>query len=132
MNKEGPVIYFDGVCNLCNGAINFFIKKDKKRKFKYSSLQSKYAKSSLDSKFINDLDTVVLKHNGNIYLRSQAILASLVILGLPYSLFGMFLIIPAQFTDLIYNLIAKNRYKLFGSRDSCRIPSAKERELFLD
>jgi predicted DCC family thiol-disulfide oxidoreductase YuxK len=63
MNKEGPVIYFDGVCNLCNGAINFFIKKDKKRKFKYSSLQSKYAKSSLDSKFINDLDTVVLKHN---------------------------------------------------------------------
>ena len=132
MNKEGPVLYFDGVCNLCNSTIDFFIKKDKIKKFKYSSLQSNYAKNSLDKKFTNDLDTVVLKYNGNTYVRSQAILASLVILGLPYSLLGMLLIIPAPATDLIYKLIARYRYRLLGKRDSCRIPNKEEKELFLD
>ena len=132
MNKEEPVLYFDGVCNLCNSTIDFFIKKDKRKKFKYSSLQSNYAKKSLDKKFTNDLDTVVLKYNGNTYVRSQAILASLVILGLPYSLLGMLLIIPAPATDLIYKLIARYRYRLLGKRDSCRIPNKEEKELFLD
>jgi len=132
MNKDGPVLYFDGVCTLCNSTIDFFIKKDKRKKFKYSSLQSNYAINSLDKKFTNDLDTVVLKYNGNTYVRSQAILASLVILGLPYSLLGMLLIFPAAATDLIYKIIAKNRYKIFGKKETCRIPTEDQKDLFLD
>lgn len=132
LNSKTSILYFDGHCNLCNSTIDFFIKRDKKRRFKYASLQSLCAKKNLDEKYIKDLDTVVLYHNGKIIVKSQAILASLVLLGFPYSLLGILLIIPRQASDIIYSFIGKNRYKLFGKKQTCRLPTEEEKELFLD
>jgi len=130
--ENNPILYFDGVCNLCNSTIDFFISKDSKKKFRYAPLQSNSAKKNLGNRYTQDLDTVVLSYKGRIYTKSQAILASLVILGLPYSLMGIFFIIPKFLSDLIYKFIAVNRYRFFGQKETCRLATPEEKELFLD
>jgi predicted DCC family thiol-disulfide oxidoreductase YuxK len=132
IDSKSPILYFDGVCGLCNKSVNFFLKRDKRKKLRYCALQSDYAKNNLSKNYTLKLETVVLTHNARTYTKSQAILASLVFLGFPWSLFGMFLIVPKQATDLIYNFIARNRYKYFGQLASCRIATEEEKELFLD
>lgn len=126
------ILFFDGVCNLCNGAVDFFVSIDKHQKLRYAPLQGKVASQSLDEKRVKELDTVVLLHNDKVYIKSRAIIQSLIILGFPYSTALIFKIIPPFISDLIYDFIARNRYKMFGKKDTCRLPTSKEKSLFLD
>jgi predicted DCC family thiol-disulfide oxidoreductase YuxK len=131
MNEVKAVVFFDGVCNLCNGAVDFFIKRDKKMFLRYASLQSDFAKEKLADHLHEDLSTVVLLINDDIYVKSEAIIRALIILGGPYSMAKVLLLIPRFIRDFAYEFIAKNRYRFFGKKDSCRLPTPAEKNLFL-
>jgi predicted DCC family thiol-disulfide oxidoreductase YuxK len=129
---EKPIILFDGICNLCNGLVRFIIKYDKKLRFEFSSLQSDYAKKLLNE-FDNRLgypDSIVLIENKKIYLRSDAVLRIARQLGGIWKLTGIFYIIPRFLRDAIYNVVAKNRYRIFGKRDSCMVPGPEIKSRF--
>ena len=129
------VILFDGVCNLCNGTVNFIIKRDKKQMFRYVTLQSNYAKNMLDKADktkVKGMDSVLLFEEGKIYYKSTAALK--IARDLPgfWKLFYTFIVIPVPLRDIIYDYIAKNRYKWFGKKEECMIPTEEIKELFLD
>jgi predicted DCC family thiol-disulfide oxidoreductase YuxK len=126
------IIFFDGVCNLCNKAVDFFIKRDIGGYIHYAPLQGTTAKEVLDSKVTDDLNTVVFYQEGKVYYKSEAILRALVLLGPKYALTSLFLIVPEFIRDFFYDLIAKNRYKIFGKKETCRLPLPHEKKLFLD
>ena len=126
------ILFFDGVCGLCNNTIDFFIKKDKEQKFKYSPLQGQAADKLLGKEYTQDLNTVVLYIDGKTYTKSTAIFKSLALLGFPYDLLTIFLILPKPLLNFFYNRVADIRYKVFGKKDHCRIPTKEERSLFLD
>ena len=134
-NQNKFIILFDGVCNLCNTSVNFIIKKDKKNKFMFTSLQSDVAKKLLlqfNSKINdNNLDSIVLIKQNKIYYKSTAALIIGKELKFPYNLSFLFIIIPKFIRDFIYDVIAKNRYKWFGKKDTCIIPSEDELNRFL-
>ena len=133
--KENPVIFFDGVCNLCNGFVQFVIKRDKGLRFKFASLQSEHALDipvfSKSSKETNDPSTVVLRHKGVFYYKSTAILEMARILGFPFSLIYIFRFFPKSIRDAIYDRVASNRYKWFGKKDSCMMPTPDLKGRFL-
>jgi predicted DCC family thiol-disulfide oxidoreductase YuxK len=130
-NNKDKIIFFDGVCNLCNGFINFIFSHDKKQIFKVASLQGSTAKSLLSESEIDTLSTVIFYDQGIKYYRSKAVIKILLLLGPPYNFMGIFLIIPDFLRDLVYKLIASNRYRMFGKKDSCRLPTPEERARFL-
>ena len=129
------IILFDGVCNLCNGAINFIIKHDKKDTFRYASLQSEIGRYYI-SKFnidTNLLDSILLiPSNTKFYHKSTAALRIVSKLSGLYPVFSIFLILPKFLRDSVYDFIARNRYKWFGKKDQCMIPTPETRALFLD
>lgn len=118
------IIYFDGVCILCNWAIRFIIRYDKKEVFRFSSLQSDFSKKQL--LYMNGqgikINSVVYQDGNHFYTRSDAVLEILKKIGGIWKLFYAFKIIPKSARDWLYELIAKNRYFLFGKRNSCMIP----------
>ena len=129
------IIFFDGVCNLCNGAVNFIIDRDKRGRFLFASLQSDLAREKLGHKGIDAsrLDSIVLlKKNGTAKEKSSAILHIARGLGGAWPLMYVFMILPKPFRDLVYDFIARNRYKWFGRQDECRIPTPELRQRFLD
>ena len=133
MSEVGPVILFDGVCNLCNGAVNFVIDRDKKNVFKFASLQSNYGKEILQKANLNkeDYDTFLLVDGSNIYDRSTAALHVFRKLDFPYKPLFAMIILPASLRNGIYNLIARNRYKWFGKTEHCRIPTPELKSKFI-
>jgi predicted DCC family thiol-disulfide oxidoreductase YuxK len=136
MNKTvyQPLILFDGVCNLCNSSVQFVIKRDKHHKFKFASLQSDVAKQILLQFHQNnsDLNSIILIGNNKLYEKSSAILRIFKILGGIYSVLYVFIIVPKPIRDWIYNYIAKNRYKWYGKKDSCMIPTKELKNKFID
>ena len=135
MNKQltHSIILFDGVCNLCNGAVNFVIKRDPRNVFKFTPLQEKQGvlllkKHAVDSR---KLDSIVLIENGNVYIKSSAALRIARKLSGLWPLFFVLLIIPSFIRDGVYDFIAKNRYKWFGKKEQCMIPTPGFREKFL-
>ena len=131
--KEKGIILFDGVCNMCNASVNFIIDRDKANKFKFASLQSETGKNLL-VKFQKDaekLDSVVLITGGKLYDKSSAALKIASMLPFPYPLSILFRVIPKTLRDIVYDYIAKNRYKWFGKKDACRIPDAETKSRFL-
>lgn len=132
MSDHPTIIFFDGVCNLCNKTVDFFITKDQARKFRYAPLQGRSASEYIGKTATRDLNSVVLYYEGKSYYKSKAIFKALWILGLPYSLLAIFSMIPTPISDYFYDLIAKNRYRLFGKENTCRIPTPEEKSLFLD
>ncbi len=127
------IVLFDGVCNFCNFWVNFLLDRDKKDKFRFTALQSEKG-SELLRKFnlsTEDFDTFVFIDGDKVYVRSTA--ALIVAKNLPglWKALYVFIIIPKSIRDFLYNLVAKNRYKLFGKTEACRIPTAKERSKFL-
>lgn len=128
------IVLFDGVCNLCNHSVQFIIKRDSKSLFSFASLQSQFGQSQL-SRFnipIGLMESIVLIKNGRCYHRSDAVLEIARDLGGLWPLFYGFKIIPRFIRDLVYNLIAKNRYKVFGRQDHCMIPTPALKARFLD
>ncbi len=131
VNKS--IIFFDGVCNLCNSSVQFILKRDTNKKFMFASLQSDVAKKLLLHKNVkNNLDSIILLDNSVIYQKSTAIFKIGNKLGFPYNLGSVFFIIPKFARDFIYNWIAKNRYKWFGKKDSCMLPTKEYLERFLE
>lgn len=132
-NKSHKVILFDGVCNLCNGAINFVIKKDKRNVFKFAALQSE-AGIMLLSKYKIDtskVDSIILVDGENCYVKSSAALRIAKDLSGGYPLLYGFLILPRFIRDAVYDYIARNRYKWFGKKESCMIPTPELKSKFL-
>jgi predicted DCC family thiol-disulfide oxidoreductase YuxK len=127
------IVFFDGYCNLCNSLVDWLIKVDRSSELKFASLQGLTASKTLTPALVaTPLDTVIYFTNGHTYLRSTAILKILWDLKGVWKLSGVFLIIPAFLRDVVYNIIARNRYRLFGKRDTCRLPTAEEKLRFLE
>jgi predicted DCC family thiol-disulfide oxidoreductase YuxK len=130
---EKQIILFDGVCNFCNFWVSLVINRDKKDIFRFAALQSKEAEE-LSGKFKFDstaIDTFILIAGEKFYTRSTAALMVCKELSSLLKLLYPLIILPIFFRDFIYDLIARNRYKLFGRRNSCRVPTEAEREKFL-
>jgi predicted DCC family thiol-disulfide oxidoreductase YuxK len=130
---EHPIILFDGVCNFCSGAVNFIIKRDKKRIFRYAALQSVAGQHLLKQYNLSptELDSFVLIYKSKSFKKTSAALNVAAILGGLWKLTGVFRIFPAVVRDFAYNLIANNRYRWFGKKESCMIPTPEVRSLFL-
>ena len=130
MKNFTPIIYFDGECALCTSVVQFILKRDKKNKFRFASLQGKAGRNlhlSEDQK-----DSFVLTIDDRIYVRSTAALKMLRHLGNGWQLIYPLIIIPKFIRDAVYDLMAKNRYKWFGKCNSCWMPDPKWTEKFLD
>ncbi len=118
------IVLFDGVCNLCCSSVRFIIKRDKQRKFQFSSLQSDFAKKILSAHKLDDtIKTIVLIKNDKPYLRSDAALEISSELSGLWPLLYSLKIIPRFIRDSVYSFIARNRYQWFGKTDVCWLPS---------
>lgn len=127
------IVLFDGVCNTCNWIVDSLLRHDKKDVFRFASLQSRAAKEILKGHQIpeHQLDTLVVVHNNQVYLFSHAALKIAELLGPPMSLIALLRFLPRFLTDFGYRLFAKNRYRLFGKSDTCRLPTPQERAKFI-
>ena len=128
------VILFDGVCNLCNFFVQFVIERDKNNIFKFASLQSDYSKKLLN-RFGTDnskIDSVILYSGDRIFTESTAALKILKQLGGGWQLMYVFIILPKFMRDAVYRLIARNRYKWFGKKDSCMLPTPELKNKFIE
>ncbi|MES2140896.1 MAG: thiol-disulfide oxidoreductase DCC family protein [Bacteroidota bacterium] len=134
MNNNNQIILFDGVCNLCNGLVQFLIKRDPKAKFKFASLQSASGQTLLHKFGLpkDDFHSFVYIKGDNYFIRSAAGLNVLKDLGGLWQFFYVFIVIPGFIRDFIYNSIAKKRYKFFGKRDSCMVPTPEVKQRFLE
>ena len=128
----GPIVLFDGVCNFCNGAVNFIISIDKRKIFRFASLQSETGQQLRAKYDIGpDVDSVILIDNDRAYTHSAAGLRIYKLLGGAWSLLYALIVIPRPLRDYFYKVFARNRYKLFGRRDACMIPTPDVRERFI-
>ena len=132
--QENQVILFDGVCNFCNYLVNFAIKKDKKKILRFAPLQGETAKRLITDYKINHttLSSVIFIDNGKAYTQSSAALRICKHLDSGWKLFYGLIVIPKFIRDAIYNIIARNRYKWFGKKDTCMIPTPWIKDRFLN
>ena len=131
-NKK--IILFDGVCNLCNGAITFIIKRDKNDVFRYAPLQSEVSKN-LAAKHKIDLDkvdSIILVTDQSAVAKSTAALRIAKHLSGGWPLLAVFFILPTFLRNAVYDFIARNRYKWFGKKNACMIPTPELKSKFLD
>lgn len=131
---DNPIILFDGICNLCNNFVDFIILRDTKGIYRFASLQYEIGQEKLiNCRMMEaDLDSVVLIEGEKCYIKSSAALRIVRRLRFPWPLLYCFMIFPRFLRDGIYDIIADNRYRWFGKRDTCRLPSSEERSRFLD
>jgi predicted DCC family thiol-disulfide oxidoreductase YuxK len=128
------IVLFDGVCNLCNNSVQFIIKKDTKKQFRFASLQGKFGQGFLKTHNLpaDSFNSFILLEGENVYTRSTGALRMLKHLGGGWSLLYGFIIVPKFIRDAVYNWVAVNRYNWFGKKESCMIPTPEFRERFLD
>lgn len=128
-------ILFDGVCNLCNASINFIIDRDTNNSFQFAALQSESGQQLLKTHKVTippaGYDSLILISDGKVYKRSTAALKIASKLSGAWPLFYGFIILPVPVRDFFYNIISKNRYRLFGRTDSCRMPSPELARKFI-
>ena len=137
MARQRPVILFDGVCNLCNSAVQWVIEHDEEGRFDFASLQSDAARQELmkvlDANEIDTLpDSIVLLDSDGVHVRSAADLRILRGLGSWVLLLRLAVVLPRPIRDAVYNLVARNRYRWFGRRDVCMTPTPDIAARFLD
>ena len=125
------VILFDGVCNFCNSSINLLIRNDKKAYFQFAPLQGEIAQQLVGNRILPTPESVILLEDGKIYEKSTAALRIAKKLDGLWPLVYILHIIPKFVRDPIYDLIARNRYKWFGKKETCMIPSPDIRNRFL-
>lgn len=128
------IIFFDGVCNLCNGAVQFIIARDYRNVFQFASLQSGFAKEKLAPYGIvpDQHQSIILLRDGKVYQQSSAALRIAKNLSWLWPLLYGFIIIPPFIRDALYRFVANNRYRWFGKRESCWLPDAALKSRFLD
>jgi predicted DCC family thiol-disulfide oxidoreductase YuxK len=130
----GPILFYDGVCGLCDRLVQFVLRRDRRALFRFAPLQSDAALQTLGhfGKDPRDLNTVyALTSDGRLLRKGRAVLWVLRQLGFPWSLAVAFGALPTAVLDWFYDRVARNRYRLFGRLDSCRLPSPAERARFL-
>jgi predicted DCC family thiol-disulfide oxidoreductase YuxK len=127
------VVLFDGVCNLCNASVQFIIARDPAAHFRFAALDSTVARRMLgESALIGSLpDSVVLVENGRVYTRSTAALRIARRLRFPWPLIYPLIVVPKPLRDMIYDLIARHRYRWFGKRDTCMVPTPELQRRFI-
>lgn len=127
------VILFDGVCNLCNASVAFIIKNDPEGIFHFAPLQSDFPKEILQLHSIERkvIDSIVLIEDGNIYCKSTAVLKISRKLRGIWPVFYVFIVVPKPIRDLLYDLVARYRYSIFGKRESCMLPDENNKSRFL-
>lgn len=127
------VILFDGVCNFCNSSVQFIIKRDPQGIYQFTSLQSEVGQKLLkDHEVPVELDSFIYIEDEKIYFKSTAALKVFRNLKGLWKFLYIFIIVPRPLRDVVYGVIARNRYKWFGKRDACMIPSPEQRKRFLD
>jgi len=132
--KDKKIILFDGICNLCNTSVRFIIRHDKKDVFRFVSLQTKLGKEILNhiGVDIKTIDSIVLYEPGiAYYIKSEAAFKIANELNGLYKFLSFFSVLPKSITNLLYDYIAKNRYKWFGKKESCMIPHSELKSKFL-
>lgn len=129
-----PILLFDGVCNLCSGAVQFVIRRDPEARFRFASLQSAVGQRYLDELPIDRqaLDSVILVEGGRWYGESDAVLRMARHLGGAWKALAVFRLIPRPVRDWAYRLVARHRYRWFGKKESCWLPTPELRRRFLD
>jgi predicted DCC family thiol-disulfide oxidoreductase YuxK len=132
--KQKPIILFDGVCNFCNAMVNFIIRQDKKNVFLFCALQSAAGKELLEQYQINwqNTDSFVLIENDKAYQKSTAGLRLYNKLPWYWKWTQVFWIAPKFIRDWVYSFIAKNRYRWFGKKEECMVPTPEVRGKFLE
>lgn len=133
MNKVKSIVFFDGVCNLCNSSVDFMIKRDKNNQFLVGALQDETSKDILSQYDVKEdyLDSIILLEKGKIFYKSTAALKiARHLSGLWPALYPL-IILPQGLRDIVYDWIGQNRYKWFGKQNTCRLPSPEEKAKFL-
>ena len=134
LDMTGPILFFDGVCGLCDRLVQVVLQHDRQRQFRFAALQSDLARTTLaqHGQPLDDLDTMyVLTGDGQLIRKARAILFVAGVLGAPWSWLRLFAPLPTRVLDWFYDRVARNRYRLFGKRDACRLPTAEEKLRFL-
>jgi predicted DCC family thiol-disulfide oxidoreductase YuxK len=128
-----PILLFDGVCNLCNASVQFVLKRDRQGQFRFASLQSEAAQELLRQfpEAPAGINTVVLIENGQLYTKSDAALRAAKRLPGPWPLLYGFILLPRPLRNLVYDWIARNRYRWFGKEDQCMLPRPEWKDRFL-
>ncbi len=134
MQSDKPIILFDGVCNLCNASVQFVLSRDRESKFLFGSLQGNFAQELLKQHHMpaDDLHSFILKEKDVLYTRSSAALRVLKLLGGGWQIFYIFIIIPKFIRDGVYRFIAHNRYRWFGKKQECWVPTPEWKSRFLE
>lgn len=131
--SESSIVIFDGVCNLCNASVQWLIKRDKRNIFRFVSAQQVVELNILPEGTLNteEPESVMLLINNQLYSHSDAAIMIATKLGFPYSMLAVTKIFPAKLRDVVYNYIARNRYKWFGKKSECMIPTPELRSRFI-
>jgi predicted DCC family thiol-disulfide oxidoreductase YuxK len=126
------IILFDGVCKLCNGAVQFIIKRDKHAVFKFAALQSRAGQELSSKLVIDNVDSIIYIDADTVFIKSKAAFEIIKIVGGFWKVLLVFSILPTQLTDFFYDTIAKYRYVIFGKKNSCMLPTKALKSRFLD
>ena len=131
--QDNPVILFDGVCNLCNGLVQFLIPRDPDGRFRFAPLQSAAGKALLTGhgRPTDNLDSFVLVEGDNVYEKSAAAIRVAELLGWPYRAAAVCKLVPRGLRDTMYDIVAANRYDVFGKKDQCMLPDEDVQDRFL-
>jgi predicted DCC family thiol-disulfide oxidoreductase YuxK len=130
MNADHSIVLFDGVCNLCNGFVQFILPRDRVGSFRFASLQSDAAQRLL--KGDAPKETIVVIEEGKTYVKSAAALRIARRLRFPWALLYAFIVVPRGLRDMVYDWVARHRYGWFGKRNECMVPSPHWRGRFLE
>jgi predicted DCC family thiol-disulfide oxidoreductase YuxK len=125
------VLLFDGVCTLCNGFVQFVIQRDPAGRFQFAALQSDAARRLLRAAPHPLPDSLVLVENGRVFMKSTAALRVVRGLSFPWPLASVFVAVPRPLRDWVYDIVARNRYRWFGRREVCMVPTPELRARFL-
>lgn len=129
---DGPIVFFDGVCGLCNHFVDFVMRYDSAGRIRFAPLQGETAARCADASDIRDLKSLVVVQNDETFRRTAAVVRVLWTLNGVWRVAGTLLwLIPAPLRDLLYNGVARIRYRVFGKRETCRMPTPEERSRVL-
>ncbi|MFG6496151.1 thiol-disulfide oxidoreductase DCC family protein [Fictibacillus sp. UD] len=133
LKGKEAVLLFDGICNLCNSSVQFILKHEKSSVLKFSAIQSEAGQKLLSRYNIDPVHTnsVILIKDGKVYTESDAVFATSQFLKFPFNLGKVLVIVPKPLRNFLYKKVAKNRYRWFGKKDSCMIPTPDLKNRFL-
>ncbi|MBS0011761.1 MAG: DUF393 domain-containing protein [Bacteroidales bacterium] len=131
MERPEKIVYYDGLCPLCNRLVKFILKRDKEGLFSFAPLQSPYAERTVPQELRENTDSVILREGDSFTLRSEAAFRILKVSGGPWKILLVFSVLPVKVNDFFYNIIARTRYNTFGRLQDCPLPPENEKHRFL-